>query len=202
MNKIRVLIRHAQSKANGESTVITEIPLSDQGRLDAERFAKSLKFARIPELLVCSENLRSQETAQIIQKFCFPDAPLETWESIQEFHFLDFGTTQTTTAERKPLIDLYWNQCDPYRKDPGTESWNEFYGRCIALDRKLASHPATTLLIVSHGYVMNALRTLKDLHFPAVSPELMRMVHARQIADPIRNLQKITFEYPSEGSHP
>lgn len=202
MTKIRILIRHGQSKANsGESTAgdVTQIPLSEQGRHDAKLFAESLHLDRVPELLVCSENLRSRQTAEIIQEVRFPEVPLETWGSTQEFHFLDFGATQTTVAERKPLVDQYWNQCDPYRKDPGAESWSDFYGRCIALDRKLAAYPATSLLIVSHGYVMSALRTLRDLNFPAISPELMKLVHTNQMADPIRNLQSVTLEYPDEG---
>lgn len=201
MTKTRILIRHAQSRANsGERTGgdVTQMALSEQGRLDATLFAESLDLDRVPDLLVCSENLRSRETAEIL-KVRFRDVSIEMWESIQEFHFLDFGSTQTTVAERKPLVDQYWSQCDPHRKDIGAESWADFYGRCIALDRKLAAHQAATLIVVSHGYVMAALRALKDLHFPAVSPELMRIVHTNQMADPIRNLQTFTLEYPDEG---
>ena len=202
MKKLRKLIRHGQSKANnGETTGgdVTQIPLSEQGRLDAKLFAESLQLDGVPDLLVCSENLRSRQTAEIIQEVSFPEVPMETWDSTQEFHFLDFGATKTTVYERKPLVDQYWNQCDPYRKDPGAESWSDFYGRCIALNRKLSAHPATSLLIVSHGYVMSALRTLRALNFPAISPELMKLVHTNQMADPIRNLQTLILEYPDEG---
>lgn len=199
----RILIRHAQSKANnGERTGgdVAQIPLSEQGRLDAQKFAKSLELQCMPEILVCSENLRSLQTAEVMKAVRFPDVPLETWRSCKEFHFLDFGHAVTTAAQRKPLVDQYWNDCDPYRRDPGTESWSDFYGRCVALDHKLAAHPAGTLLIVSHGYVMSALTTLRGLKFPAVSSALMRLVHATQLKNPIRNLQAIRLDYPSGGS--
>lgn len=204
MTKERILVRHARSTANNNERTsgdVTQIPLSEQGRLDAKHFAQSLQFEPPPELLVCSVNLRSLQTAEILQRLRFPKTPLETWEFTHEFHFLDFGAAQTTAADRKPMVDLYWEQCDPYREDPSTESWSEFYSRCLALNNRLAAHPAATILMVSHGYVMGALRTLIALDFPRVSPELMRLVHANQQANPIRNLEAFTLEYPAEESH-
>ncbi len=202
MTRIRILIRHAQSKANnGERTGgdVAQIPLSEQGRLDARRFAESLDLGAIPELLVCSQNLRSQQTAEIIGAR-FTGVPLEVWPGTQELLFLDFGETFTSAAQRKPLVDQYWQDCDPFRKDPGTESWSDFYGRCVALDHKLAAHPAATLLIVSHGYVMSALTSFRGLKFPAVSSALMRQVHTTQLNSPIRNLQTIRLDYPCKGA--
>jgi broad specificity phosphatase PhoE len=198
MTKIRILIRHAQSLANrGDATGgdVAKICISNEGRLCAQQFAESLDLDDVPGLLVCSENLRSQQTAEIIQKVRYPDVPMEMWKATQEFHFLDLGEAYTTAAQRKPMVEQYWNDCDPYQRDPGAESWSDFYGRCVALDHKLAAHQEATFLIVSHGYVMSALTTLRNLKFPAVSSALMRLVHKTQLNNPIRNLQAITLRY-------
>jgi broad specificity phosphatase PhoE len=195
--KVRVLIRHAQSLSNrGEPTAgpVDLIPLSAEGEKTAIEFAVSMAVVGAPDLLVCSRNLRSQQTCAILQKHRFTDTPTETW-NIHEFHFLDFGLQATTPAQRRPLVEQYFGDCDPQRKNPGAESWSEFYFRCKALDEKLAGHSARSIVLVGHGYLISAVLTLRALDFPPVSSSLMRLVHEKHKASPIENLQSFRLEY-------
>lgn len=202
MTKKRMLVRHAQSVANqGGATRgdVTQIPLSAEGERDAAGFDGSLLNGS-PELMVCSQNLRSQQTCRIIQQTYYHESPIEVWDDIQEFHFLDFGERLTTPTQRRPHVDRYFAECDPYRRDPGAESWADLYNRCVALDQKLAGHAAKTLLLVGHGYFLITLLTLRSMDFPPISNSLMNLVHTNQLTRPIRNLQAFMLEYPMKGA--
>lgn len=199
MTKLRLLYRHAQSIANqGNATggPFALIPLSDKGEQETVTFAKSLMFDGTPDLLVCSQNLRSQQTCEIVRKTRYPNSLLEVWDDIQEFHFLDFGEKLTTPVERRPLVDQYFSECDPDRRNPGSESWRDLYNRCAFLNEKLATHPASGLLLCGHGYFLITLLTLRELGFPPISPSLMKLVHTNQQTKPIQNLQSFTLSYP------
>ena len=186
----RWLVRHGESAANA-GAVTTDpatIPLTPKGHEQAHRVAVAL--SERPDLIVVSPYLRTRETAEPTMRR-FPDVPVETWP-VQEFTYLSPGRCTNTTAEqRRPLVEAYWQGCDPdHTNGPGAESFSTMLDRARDLRDRLAAHAADYIVVFTHGQVMQALRLL-DAYPTASARELMSRFLEFDRQSPMRNGQML-----------
>ena len=181
------LIRHAQSAANaGLSTTAPDtIPLTDLGRLQAQALADSM--TSVPELIVASSFERARDTAIPTAKR-YPSVPFEMWD-VEEFTYLSperfVGTTQ---ADRKPMVDSYWDAGDQSLIDgPGAESFVELLERAKRMLDQLAHLDATSVLIFSHGQFIRAVAWFIQHGDEAGSPDMMRRFRELDVGEPLVN---------------
>lgn len=107
-----------------------------------------------------SSYLRTRQTAEpSMQRF--PDVLVETWP-VQEFTYLSPGRcVGTTAAQRRPLVEAYWQRCDAGHVDgAGAESFTAMLRRVRVLRERLAAHPAGFIVVFTHGQIMQGLRLL------------------------------------------
>lgn len=72
------LIRHAKSSWKNQFLEDHERPLNKRGLSDAPRMGEKLRQSYpAPEKILCSNALRAQETAKIIQKIWFPKKTID-----------------------------------------------------------------------------------------------------------------------------
>jgi probable phosphoglycerate mutase len=150
-------IRHGESESNANLKTIHPA----QSALTPQGYEESLKIPQAimqqPDLIVVSPYKRAQQTAvSTIEKF--PDTPVETWP-VQEFTYLHPGEYENTTgAERWPAAKAYWEKNDPQMKHGGEgESFAELMARVQAMQIRLAQHPASFIIMFSHGLFLRAV---------------------------------------------
>jgi probable phosphoglycerate mutase len=191
LGRRRWLIRHGESAANA-GAVTTDpatIPLTEAGRDQARSIATTI--TRKPDLIVVSFYLRTQQTAEPSMRR-FPDVLVETWP-MQEFTYLSPGRcVGTTAAQRRPLVEAYWQRCDAGHVDGvGAESFTAMLQRVRALRDRLTTHPAGFIVVFTHGQIMQSLRLLTL--YPDMDDQLLM---ARFLAfdrqEPVRNGQILT----------
>src|SRR5689334_15812065 len=117
------LIRHGESESNAglPTSDTSRIALTPRGLAQAECVAAA--FTRAPSLIVVSPYLRAKQSAQpTIARF--PQARVEEWQ-VHEYTYLSLVSRHNTTPHgRRPLIDAYWERCDPQFVDgEGAESF-------------------------------------------------------------------------------
>lgn len=162
-----ILVRHAESIANAgfQTSHAHSIPLSPKGLTQAEAIVND--FPIVPELIVTSSFLRTQQTAApLISKT--PDARVEVWDMIHEFTYLDREKQKNKTPEqRRPFAIAYWNQKDPfYRDGPEEESFYDLLKRIERFLEVLEQRKENTIAVFSHGQFLNALKIVKSLKTP------------------------------------
>ena len=110
------------------------IALTPKGIAQAEYVAAA--FDRPPSLIVTSPYLRTSQTAlPTIARFS--QARLEEWP-VHEYTYLSLANRHNTTPQqRRPLIDAFWERCDPqYSDGEGAESFVALIARAAdTLDR-------------------------------------------------------------------
>lgn len=153
-----LIVRHAQSSANagGRTSDPATIPITELGRSQAECVADL--FSHPPGLIVVSSYLRTMQTAQPLMRR-FPNVPVEEWP-VQEFTYLDPAICRGTTyAERKGLVDAYWEALDPQlRNGDLCETFSGFIERIAGVRARLQRQVLNRCTVVfTHGYVMKAL---------------------------------------------
>lgn len=157
-----MFIRHGESAANaGQASRDHEsIPLTSKGLKQAITVARSIKEA--PELILVSPFARAQATAQQTATV-FPSVAFETWP-IQEFTYLEPARcVDTTVAERRSWVDEYWARAEPaYADGEGAESFLDFVTRAKAFLDRLSEHPATSIIVFSHGQFLSAVAWLLE----------------------------------------
>jgi 2,3-bisphosphoglycerate-dependent phosphoglycerate mutase len=188
-----LLVRHGQSLANagGKTADHDTNPLTDLGRMQCRDFADRLDCK--PTLFIVSPFLRAQQTAEPLRQR-FPDVPVEEWP-IQEFTFLDPARHKGTSEEdRQPSVTSYWQRQDPTFLDgPGAESFTQFLDRAReAAHRLVTRNPGGCIVIVTHGYFMQAFRLL--VRFPnATDAELMANFLRFHLTNFIQNTDSLEF---------
>ena len=166
-----LLIRHGQSQANaGLATIGPEkVELTPQGHEQAERIAAFLKGYISLNLIVTSAYLRTKQTAAPTMKV-FHAVPKEEWE-VHEFTYLwSMHQEQSTVEDRRPLVDAYWEQCQPsFIEDLGhglsyvtfkSESFTSFIDRVQAFLRRLndaAYDRCENIAVFSHEQFITAV---------------------------------------------
>ena len=157
------LIRHAESVSNAGEKSLTHagIELSDVGKLQAQSLADKIDF--VPDLIVTSSYVRTQQTAEpLIKKF--PQAIVEEWP-VQEFSILDARRCRNTTqAERRPWVMEYYARNDvDYVDGEGAESFNMLLARVDVMFLRLGKISSDKkVLIFTHGNFMRAVRQKLD----------------------------------------
>jgi probable phosphoglycerate mutase len=182
------LVRHGQSTSNAglPATGHGEVPLTDLGREQAHDVANLVR--KQPDLLVVSPYLRAVDTAAPIRAR-WPLTRCETWP-IQELTYLSPARCRGTTAEtRRPLIEAYWERCDPdYRDGPDAESFRSFMARLLDFHRRLLAADGDFAVVVGHGQFFRAYQLGQREGF-AVSAEWMKRYRAEETARPMANCE-------------
>jgi broad specificity phosphatase PhoE len=144
------------------------------------------RVPRQPDLLIVSSFLRAADTAEPIRAR-WPLLRCETWP-IHELTYLSPARCRGTTAEtRRPLVDAYWQRCDPdYRDGPDAESFRSFMTRLLDFHRRLLALEGDFVIVVGHGQFFRAYQLSLSDGF-AVSADWMRDYRATEIAQPMAN---------------
>lgn len=192
MKSVR-LIRHGESAANaGEPTRDhASIPLTARGLEQAHQVARSVAVA--PGLIVASPFLRAQTTAQVTAAL-YPAVAFETWP-IQEYTYLaPARCVDTTVAQRRGWVEAYWSKADPAFSDgEGAESFSELVSRARSLLDRLAEHPASDVLVFSHGQLINTVAWLLEHEPLEIDGRAMRDWREYEIAHHIENGRGLTI---------
>ena len=101
------LIRHGESQSNAglATTEPKAVELTSLGHQQATQIAAFLKEYTSLNLIVTSAYLRTKQTATPTKEIFHKSA--EEWE-VQEFTYLSsMHQEQSTTEDRKPLVELY-----------------------------------------------------------------------------------------------
>ena len=151
------MVRHGQSLAQTghETTDPAMIPLSPTGHRQADIVAASLDCS--PDAIVTSPYLRARQTAQASLDR-YPSVPVEQ-RPIEEFTYLGRLHGQPTTgAQRKPLVDAYWNAADPsYVDDDKSESFADVCARARGFLTGLSQLDAGHIAAFTHGLFMRVV---------------------------------------------
>ncbi len=186
-------IRHGESLANagGVTGEPAGIPLTARGREQAQALSHTL--GEPPGLIVTSPYIRARDTAAPAAAR-FPHVPLEVWP-VHEFDCIaPARRMHTTTTDRLPWVEAFWDAADPHRCDgDGAECYADFVARVRAALDRLAALPAQAVVVYSHGLFMKAVRwEIIEGHDP-IGPETMRAFRAYHHANPIDNAQGFTI---------
>ncbi len=142
-------VRHGQSVSNaGQPTVSPGLSgLTDLGR--AQAAAVAARFDHAPDVIVHSSFVRTEQTARPTMDR-FPDVPVEVWP-VQEFTYLDSGHySGTTSTERRPLVDAYWERCEPDASDGDGESFVQAMERSNLFIERLRGQEGFSV-VFGHG---------------------------------------------------
>jgi broad specificity phosphatase PhoE len=151
------LIRHGESESNAglPTSDTAKIALTPRGFSQAECIVAA--FTRPPSLIVTSPYLRAIQSAlPTIERF--PQARLEEWP-VHEYTYLSLASRHNTTLRgRKPMIDAYWERCDPqYVDGDGAESFVALVARAKQALERIKRLDDDFVVIFSHGLFMRTL---------------------------------------------
>jgi 2,3-bisphosphoglycerate-dependent phosphoglycerate mutase len=151
-----LFIRHAESEANaGQPTAHpATIKITPKGLKQAEAIASF--FTREPNLIITSPYKRTYETAQ--PTFArFPDARHAEWP-VEEFTYLTPLDTFTTSLERKPMVEAFWQRDDPsYVDGDEVESFTAFIVRVQNVIKSLRQTKEDHITVFSHEQFISAI---------------------------------------------
>src|SRR5690242_9637514 len=127
-----VLIRHGESRSNAglPTSRPEDVALTDLGIEQAKCIAEYLAYEVPPDLIVTSCYKRTKQTA-VPTKLRFLSVREEEWP-VHEFTYLSREEMRalSTRWQRRPLVNVYWELCDPELVDgPGSESFEKFIER-------------------------------------------------------------------------
>jgi broad specificity phosphatase PhoE len=141
-----VLIRHGETEwsASGKHTSVTDVPLTDAGRRDAERLRARLARRRFA-LVLSSPRARARETAALAGLNATVD------DDLVEFFYGDYeGRTTPEIREQRPGWSV-WND-----GAPGGETAAQVGERADrAIERALSAHGDVALF--AHGHLLRVL---------------------------------------------
>ena len=149
-------VRHGETAWNAERRFQTpEVPLSENGRAQAEEVAATLAQSTHADLILASDYARTLETAAIISERL--GLPIVEEPALRERNFgVARGQLYADIGEAKIAL---WR--DPHHRIEEGESWADVFVRVQAfLERLQASPPARELILVTHGGTMNVAMSL------------------------------------------
>ncbi len=151
-------VRHGETAWNVDSRLQgqTDISLNAVGQEQARRLAEALADEDL-DAIVCSDLVRARDTAQAVADRS--GLPLSTDAGLRERHFGIFqGHTYAEVERLWPEESARWRRREPDFGAEGGETLQGFYDRCVATASRLAAgHPGRTLLLVTHGGVLDCL---------------------------------------------
>ena len=153
-----IAIRHGETDWNVDTRIQgqLDIPLSANGRWQAERLAAALKHEAVGAIYA-SDLSRAWETAQFISRAQGIEVVKE--EALRERSFGHFeGKTFAEIKVQLPEQSLLWRKRDPEFAPLGGESLLTLHSRVVdAAARLAAQHPGELIALVGHGGVMDVL---------------------------------------------
>lgn len=174
-------IRHGESQSNAglPTPDPKNVELTSRGCEQARHIARFFTSYSPLKLIVTSPYVRTKQTAAPTQAM-LRSVPIEEWD-VQEFTYLSsMHQEQSTTTERRPLVDAYWEQCQPsYVDGTGSESFVQFIDRVQAFMLRLQDTSYETIAVFGHAQFINAVLWLIDCGWPtereavALSPQAM-----------------------------
>ncbi|MYB48585.1 MAG: histidine phosphatase family protein [Dehalococcoidia bacterium] len=153
-----ILIRHAESTANSEGRWQgrADFPLSDAGRLQANRLKSRLaREDYTPTHIYSSPLSRVLETAQIASSIW--DNPIELWDELMEHDVGAFsGLTWAEIEERYPEEIRNFKANGNFDAIEGAETHDEILVRARTIvDRLISEHENDDrVLVFSHGGIL------------------------------------------------
>ncbi len=193
-----ILVRHGQSQWNLENrfTGWTDVPLTDQGRAEAQAAGEKLRRCHV-DCAFTSKLSRAQETLRIILDVTGQAGiPVEQDAALNERSYGDLqGLNKAETAQRLGEAQVFaWRRTFRGRP-PGGESLQDTQAR-VLLYYRAAIEPRVrageTVLVVSHGNTLRALvmaldsipeAALPDLTIPTGVPRCYRIDESGAIVD-------------------
>lgn len=158
MNCCVYLVRHGETEWNAlmKYQGQTDVPLSDNGRRQAELIGKRLAGEKIHGFYA-SDLKRAYETAKIISKY----HGLEV-KKVSELRELNFGAWEGLT--KKELKENYakeikeWWENPLLTRAPGGETLGEMVKRSVKAIRKIVErHSGENVVVVTHGGVIRSI---------------------------------------------
>ncbi|MGL4409481.1 histidine phosphatase family protein [Zoogloea sp.] len=165
------LVRHGETAWNAERRLQghLDIPLNEHGLAQAAATARSLGGERF-DAAYCSDLTRARQTADAIAQALHLELVQDA--RLRERHYGLFqGLTYDEAQTRHPEAYRHFEQRDPEFAFPeGGESLKGFAARIqAALEAIAERHPDSTVLVVTHGGVLDIAHRLaagKPLHTP------------------------------------
>ena len=153
-----LFIRHGETdwNAQGRFQGQIDVPLNARGQRQAQRLAQRLA-AEPPRPIVSSDLQRARQTAQPLAAAW--GAPVAAAPGLREqsFGVLE-GLDLPAITRQHPELWARWSE---HRADyalPGGESTRQFHARVLqAVGELAAAHAGATLLVVTHGGVLDML---------------------------------------------
>ena len=153
-----IAIRHGETSWNVDTRIQghLDIPLSANGRWQAERLASALRDEPLAAIYA-SDLTRAWETAQYVGRAKGIAVTREI--GLRERGFGDFeGKTFAEIEVLLPEQSLRWRKRDPDFSPTGGESLVALRSRVISAAQRLAAqHPGELIAMVGHGGVMDVL---------------------------------------------
>jgi broad specificity phosphatase PhoE len=153
-------IRHGESEANiGQATAHpATIKLTPKGIEQAYSIASF--FKRSPASIITSRYIRTFETAKPTLN-CFPAVHHEEWP-VEEFTYLAPLDTHTTSLERKPRVEAFWQNEDLFYVDDEfdgehVESFAAFISRVQNVIQRLRQTKENDVAVFSHEQFICAI---------------------------------------------
>ncbi len=160
-----VLIRHGETDMNRELRFQGQVNvgLNEVGREQARRLAARLASERADAVYV-SDLLRARQTAEPIAGELALLPVADTGLREQHFGLVD-GMRVDDIQREHPLAWAGWLRFDEDFAMPEGESTRVFHARVMAaVQRVVAAHPEQTVLVVTHGGVLDMIwRTVRSL---------------------------------------
>jgi broad specificity phosphatase PhoE len=147
--------RHGQSVMNQQGLLAgsTDTPLTDEGRAQARLAGQDARQYGI-DLIVASPLVRARETAEIIAAEI--DYAIETIVFDQPVHERGFGILEGSA----------WHPGLNFDDEPTVELYEAIMRRAQGVKDWLDARPEETILLVSHGAFIRAIRSLYQPDIP------------------------------------
>lgn len=145
------LVRHGETEwsKSGQHTSVTDLPLTEVGRRQAESLNGHLDPAEF-ELVLSSPRQRATDTAKLAG-FTGDHAP-EISEDLVEWAYGDYeGLTSQQIHERDPDWDLWRDGC------PGGESPEQVVERMERFERRIKESGVERAIAFAHGHALRSL---------------------------------------------
>jgi len=154
-----ILVRHGETAANREGRFAhsDDIPLNEEGNLQALRVAEQLAAGHSPQRIISSPFARARQTAAIIaERF---GLPVETAVDLRE---RNFGMLRGRAYEQMGRLMLSDPAYDPaahwFWAPQGGESLHDVQSRVVAAIETIAArYTGEEIVVVTHGAVMESV---------------------------------------------
>ncbi|TSC59269.1 MAG: isoleucyl-tRNA synthetase, partial [Candidatus Peregrinibacteria bacterium Greene0416_62] len=160
------LVRHGETTLNvqDKGNGWTDDHLTDRGREQAKATAKKLKKEKF-DAIICSDLPRAKETADIIA--CELGLPVSgAWLELREKHsgIWEGMPLKDILADHPPIDPAFLTMAFHHATPEGdAETLSAFMNRADNVRRKLLREfPGKRVLVVTHGGMIRALRTLTE----------------------------------------